>query len=78
MIGTAYGGRSVQADAKKLSTIALLSKTPRKQALLNIHLRALTIRIHPISPAVMRVSGVLLGQLIKLFDFFTMKIIVLF
>jgi hypothetical protein len=43
--------------------MALLSKTPRKQALLNIYLRVLTIRIHPYSPAFMRVVGVLQGGL---------------
>jgi hypothetical protein len=31
--------------------MALLSKTPRKQAPLNIYLRVLTIRIHPRSAA---------------------------
>jgi hypothetical protein len=48
---------------KKSSVIALLSKTPRKQAPLNIYLRVLTIRIHPTSQAFMRVSGVLQGRL---------------
>jgi hypothetical protein len=43
--------------------MALLSKTPRKQAPLNIYLRVLTIRIHPRSPAFMGVSGVLQGRL---------------
>jgi hypothetical protein len=45
--------------------MALLSKTPRKQAPLNIYLRVLTIRIHPKPQAFMRVSGVLQGRLIK-------------
>jgi hypothetical protein len=43
--------------------MALLSKTPRKQPPLNIYLRVLTIRIHPRSPAFMRVAGVLQGRL---------------
>jgi hypothetical protein len=42
--------------------MALLSKTPRKQAPLNIYLRVLTIRNHPNSPAFMRVEGVLQGR----------------
>jgi hypothetical protein len=45
--------------------MALLSKTPRKQAPLNIYLRVLTIRIHPKAPAFMRVAGVLQGRLRK-------------
>ncbi len=43
--------------------MVLLSKTPRKQAPLNIYLRVLTIRIHPRSAAFMRVSGVSQGRL---------------
>jgi hypothetical protein len=47
---------------KKSSVMALLSKTPRKQALLNIYLRVLTIRIHAKPQAFMRVSGVYQGR----------------
>jgi hypothetical protein len=43
--------------------MALLSKTPRKQAPLNIYLRVLTIRIHPKAPAFMRTAEVLQGRL---------------
>jgi hypothetical protein len=47
--------------------MALLSKTPRKQALLNIFLRVLTIWIHPKPQALMRVAGVLPGRQMKIF-----------
>jgi hypothetical protein len=43
--------------------MALLSRTPRKQAPLNIYLRVLNIRIHPRSSAFMRVAEVLQGRL---------------
>jgi hypothetical protein len=42
--------------------MALLSKTPRKQAPLNIYLRVLTIGNHPKASAFMRVAGVLQGR----------------
>jgi hypothetical protein len=45
--------------------MALLSKTPRKQALLNIYMSVLTIRMHPRSRAFMRTAKVLQGRLKK-------------
>ena len=53
----------VQTVAEKLSLMVLPSKNPRKQPTLNIYLRALTIRIHPTSPAFTGVAEVLQGRL---------------
>ena len=49
---------------KKSSVMTLLSKTPRKQAPLNIDLGVLTIRNHPRSQVFMRGAEVLQGRLL--------------
>jgi hypothetical protein len=56
----------IQAVSEKVIGHGAAFKTPRKQALLNIYLRVLTIRNHPRSPAIMRAAGVFQGRPSKL------------
>jgi hypothetical protein len=55
----------IESVAGKVISNGAAFKTPRKPAPLNICLRLLTIRIHPKSPAFMRVAEVLQGRLLK-------------
>lgn len=58
----------IKAITKKSSVIAMLSITLRKQPPLNIYLRVLTIRNHPVSQKFMRIAGVLQGLQSNVFN----------